>query len=75
VPTVTDAADGADGIFERPADSDYSGAGSAFTTEGNVDVERPKKGLHPTQVPGEDARIWPTLKPPIFYERYYYLSF
>jgi hypothetical protein len=33
-----DAADGADGIFERRAYPDYSISGSTFTTEGNVDA-------------------------------------
>jgi hypothetical protein len=51
-------ADGADGIFERRAHPDYSASGSAFTTEGNVDAERPKKRLRPTQVAGEGAGIF-----------------
>ena len=33
-------------------------SGSAFTTERNVDTERPKKRLRPTQVAGEGARIF-----------------
>src|SRR5271166_5048098 len=57
-PTIADAADGADGIFERRAHPDYSASGSAFTTEGNVDAESPKKCLRPTQVPGQGARIF-----------------
>ena len=57
-PTFADAADGADGIFERRAYPDYSASGSAFTTEGNVDAERPKKRLRATQVAGEGARIF-----------------
>ena len=52
-----DAADGADGIFERRAHPDYSISGSAFTTEGNVDAERSKKCLRPAQVASEDSRI------------------
>jgi hypothetical protein len=56
--TIADAADGADGIFQRRAHPDHSTAGSAFTTEGNVDPERPKKSLRPTQVTGEGARIF-----------------
>ena len=55
--TIADAADGADGIFQRRAHPDHPTAGSAFTTEGNVDPERPKKCLRPTQVTGEGARI------------------
>ena len=57
-PSIADAADGADGIFDRRAHPDYSLSGSAFTTEGNVDAERPKKCLRPTQVAGEGARIF-----------------
>ena len=45
---IADAADGADGIFQRRAHPDYSTTGSAFTPEGNVDPERPKKRLRPT---------------------------
>jgi hypothetical protein len=37
---------------------DYSASCSAFTTEGNVDAERPKKRLRPTQVAGEGAGIF-----------------
>ena len=33
-PPIADAADGADGIFERRAHPDHSASGSAFTTEG-----------------------------------------
>ena len=50
---IADAADGADGIFQRRAHPDYSITGSAFTPEGNVDPERPKRRLRPTQVTGE----------------------
>jgi hypothetical protein len=56
--TIADAADGTDGIFERRAHPDYSAFGSAFTTEGNLDAERPKKCLRPAQVAGEGARIF-----------------
>src|SRR5271165_910155 len=52
------AADGADGIFERRAHPDDSASGSPFTTEGNVDAQRPKKCLRPTQVAGEGAGIF-----------------
>jgi hypothetical protein len=55
--TIADVADGADGIFQRRAYPDYSASGSAFTTEGNVDAERPKEALRPTQVAGEGAGI------------------
>jgi hypothetical protein len=55
-PTFAAVADGADGIFERRAHPDYSA--SAFTTECNVDAERPQKCPRPTQVPGESARIF-----------------
>ena len=51
-PTVADAADGAD------AHPDDSTSSSALTTEGNVDAERPKKSLRPTQVAGESAGIF-----------------
>ena len=45
-------------IFERRAHPDYSASGSAFTTEGNLEAERAKKCLRPTQVAGEGARIF-----------------
>ena len=32
--------------------------GSALTTEANIDAERPKRRLHPTQVAGQSARIF-----------------
>jgi hypothetical protein len=57
-PTIADAADGADGIIEKRAHPDCFAAGAAFTTEGNVDAEHPKKCLCPTQVPGESAGIF-----------------
>jgi hypothetical protein len=53
-----DAADGADGISERLAQLDYPASGSAFTTEGNLDAERPKKCLRPAQVASEGAGIF-----------------
>jgi len=56
-----DAADGADvsdGIFERHAHPDDSPSSSAFTAEGNVDAERPKKSLRPAQVAGKSAGIF-----------------
>src|SRR5262245_6400762 len=37
---------------------DYSASGSAFTTERNLDTERPKKRLCATQLAGEDAGIF-----------------
>src|SRR5439155_9018851 len=43
------------GIFHGSTYPDYSGSGSAFTTERNVDAKRPKRCLRPTQVPGERA--------------------
>ena len=57
-PTFTDAADGADAIFERCAHPNESASGSTFTTEGNLDAERPKRCLHPTQVAGEGPRVF-----------------
>ena len=45
-------------FFERRAHPDYSASGSAFTTERNLDTERPKKRLCTTQVAGEDAGIF-----------------
>ena len=48
----------ADGIFERRAHPDYSAFGSAFTTKGNLDAERPKKCLRTTQVAGKGAGIF-----------------
>ena len=53
-----DRADGADIIFRRSVDSDDSGSGSALSTEQNIDAKRSKKGLYPTQVPGQGARIF-----------------
>jgi hypothetical protein len=54
----TDGTDGTDVIFRRSAYPDYSGSGSAFTTERNVNAKRPKKCLRPTQVPSQGARIF-----------------
>ena len=53
-----DGADRADGVFERPAHADHSPSVPAFTTEANVDAERPKKGLRPAQVAGDGAGIF-----------------
>src|SRR5262245_48937151 len=53
-----DAADGADGAFERLAHPDYSAPGSTFTTEGNVNAKRAKKCLRAPQLAGEGARIF-----------------
>src|SRR6516165_7154317 len=41
----TDGADGADGVFERPAHADHSTSVPAFTTEANVDAERAERCL------------------------------
>jgi hypothetical protein len=54
----TDGTDGTDVIFRRSAYPDYSGSGSAFTTERNVNAKRPKKCLRPTQVRSQGARIF-----------------
>ena len=40
-----DAADAADGTVGPRTDLDYPASGSAFTTKGNVNAQRPKKGL------------------------------
>jgi hypothetical protein len=37
------AADGADGIFERPTYPDDPAAGTAFPTERNVDAQHPEE--------------------------------
>ena len=42
---ITDAADGADGIFESPTYPDDPAAGVAFTTERNVDAQYPKENV------------------------------
>jgi hypothetical protein len=47
----TDVTDGADILFGRSAHPDYSGSGSAFTTERNLDPKRLKKRLA--------RRMWP----------------
>ena len=55
-----DGADGADGIFDRRTHPDHPASGSAFTTEGNFDAQRPKERLRATQAAGERAGIfWP----------------
>ena len=60
-PTIADAADGADGIFDRRAHPDYSLSGSAFTTEDNIDAERTQDWLGPPQSAGERSRAsWPS---------------
>jgi hypothetical protein len=49
VPDGADAADGADGIFERPPYPDNPVSGSALTTERNVDAQCPQERLRPAQ--------------------------
>ena len=55
---MADAADGADGIFECRANPDDPAAGAAFTTERDVDAQRPQERLRPAQAAGERARVF-----------------
>src|SRR3984893_3419167 len=55
-PIGADAADGADGIFERRAHRNEPGSGAAFTAEDNVDAQCPKEGLRATQAAGKRTR-------------------
>src|ERR1700730_10598224 len=55
-PIGADAADGADGIFERRAHRNEPGSGAAFTAEDNVDAQCPKEGLRAAQAAGKRTR-------------------
>jgi hypothetical protein len=45
-------------MFHQSAYPDHSRSGSAFATERNVDPQRPKTCLRPTQMRGQGARIF-----------------
>jgi hypothetical protein len=65
--TAAEAADGADGrvLIGHGAHANDASARSPFPAEGNLNPKAPQECLHPTQAPGERARIrWPICPPP-----------
>jgi hypothetical protein len=57
-PIVSDAADGGDGVFGRPAHPDDARPGSTFTTEGDFDAEGTQSRPHPPKAAGECPGIF-----------------
>src|SRR5262245_48808982 len=55
---VADGADGADGTVRCRVHSDDPVSRAAFTTESNLDAQRPKRRLDATQTAGERAGIF-----------------
>src|SRR5438034_8947593 len=58
---VADAADGADGMFDKRAHVDHSRSCSALARECNLDAQGPQERLRPPKPAGERSRcFWPT---------------
>jgi hypothetical protein len=53
-----DNADGTDGIFSSRAHLDHLGSCPAFTSERDIDTQRPEERLRPPQSTGERPRIF-----------------